>query len=378
MEKIGAFLRKGVAAAVGGAALGATYLADAPKHAHAADSAQAQRPNRIGLCPRLLPTETITFSGLYPAIESRLPLSNFESGQIVEIDPRTMSLSEVREYISNLKILGARVSIYLVGGHCDLGDDCNGLPRSVRLGSTGSWNWNKSERRILDITHPAVLTRLAKGIENGWQLGANYIRIDNLHNPAGSTHPRLPAQMKTIIDLGQDIEDRLRANGTIEPERVTGLVAHNNLVSWQQLIEQGKLSRPPAFLTSERTGQLAALPDFEGDERMKTGRLRPSDVPDIQAGRRLAEHFHIPYSVVEFRRSHDLAHADRTYELPQSYVDAVRRLAGITEVIVIPDESQYVGRAEVFWGPGPKTLPERPDFSAPSLAGRPCVLTPIP
>src|SRR5216684_7324206 len=330
------------------------------------------------LCPRDLPNETIRFSGLYPAIEGKLPISNFQPGQIVEIDPRTMSEAEAREYVSKLKALGARVSIYLVGGHCDLGADCDGLPKSVRLGSTGSWNWDESERRILDITHPAVLARLAKGIEDGWRLGANYIRIDNLHHPAGSTHPRTPAQMKTIIDLGHDIEDRLRADGTIEPERVTGLVAHNNLVAWQRLIEQGSMRRPPAFFTSERTGQLTALPGFEGDARLKGALLSPRDIPDLQAGRRLAEHFQIPYTVVEFRRSHDLGHPGKTYQLPQSYVDAIQHLSEVTEVIVIPDESQYVGRSEVFWGTGPKTLPKSPNLTAPSLAGRACRLMALP
>src|SRR5712692_5808885 len=295
---------------------------------------RARGPVEYNLCARLLPAETIKFAGLYPTIEERLPLSNFGTGQIVEIDPRSMTIREARAYIESLRALGARVSIYLVGGHCDIGADCDGLPSSVQLGSTGSWNWDKTERRIINVTHPAVLDRLAKGIENGWHLGANYVRIDNLHHPAGSTHPRTPSEMQTIINLGHDIEDRLRANGTIEPERVTGLVAHNNLVAWQRLIEQGSMRRPPAFLTSERTAQLAALPDFEGDARMKAGKLSPRDVPEIQAGRRMAEHFQIPYMIVEFRKSHDLARRGQTYKLPQAYVDALRALSGVTEVIV--------------------------------------------
>ena len=345
--------------------------------AAAAAAEEAAKTATAELCPRLLPGETIRFAGLYPAIEARLALANFTAGQVVEIDPHTMSLARARKYVGGLQALGARVSIYLIGGHCEIGPDCDSLPRSVQQGSTGSWNWDKSERRILNVTHPAVLERLAKGIENGWNLGANYIRIDNLHHPAGSAHARTPAEMKTIIDLGQKIEDRMRADGRIEPERVTGLVAHNNLVVWEQLIEQGALRRPPALLTSERTGQLAALAAFEGDDRMKRGALVPPDIPDIQAGRRLAEHFQVPYSIVEFRKSHDLAHFDQTYPLPQSYIDRVQRLSGVTEVIVIPDESQYVGRSEVFWGRGPRTLPKRPDPKAPALPGRACTLMPL-
>ncbi len=352
-----------------------TAYAGGPNETRTAGPARATVEHN--LCGRLLPAETIKFAGLYPTIEERPPLSNFEAGQIVEIDPRSMTAREARAYIESLRALGARVSIYLVGGHCDIGADCKSLPNSVQLGSTGSWNWDKTERRILNVTHPGVLARLAKGMENGWRLGANYIRIDNLHHPAGSTQPRAPAEMQAIIDLGHDIEDRLRANGTIEPGRVTGLVAHNNLVSWRQLIEQGRLRRPPAFLSSERTGQLAALPDFEGDIRMKGSQLLPRDVPDIQAGRRLAEHFQIPYAIVEFRRSHDLARAGQTYELPQTYVNAVLRLSGVTEVIVIPNESRYVGPGEVFWGKGPKALPRRPNSTAPGLPGRACSLAPL-
>ncbi len=385
MENTTTIVRRGISAAAGSIVLTAMHLiaggltqVDDSKEFRAGDVAKARDRHQTEMCARLLPSETIKFSGLYPAIESRLALSSFEPGQVVEIDPRTMSESEARDYIGGLKALGARVSIYLVGGHCDIGDDCDSLPSSVQLGSTGSWNWNQSERRILTITHAAVLARLAKGIENGWRLGANYIRIDNLHHPAGSTHPRTRMQMQAIIDLGENIEDRLRADGTIEPERVTGLVAHNNLVTWEQLIEQGKLRRPPAFFTSERTGQLTALPGFEGDARLKGALLSPRDIPDLQAGRRLAEHFQIPYTVVEFRRSHDLGHPGKTYQLPQSYVDAIQHLSGVTEVIVIPDETQYVGRSEVFWGTGPKTLPKSPNLTAPSLAGRACRLMALP
>jgi hypothetical protein len=329
------------------------------------------------LCPRLLPNETIRFTGLYPAIEDKLPpLDTFQSGQIVEIDPRNISSkAQTLEYISGLKVRGARVSIYLVGGHCELGPDCDNLSKSVRLGSTGSWNWDKEERRILDVTHPAVLARLAQGIENGWRLGANYIRIDNLHHPAGSSRPRTPAEMKTIIDLAFAIEDRLRADRSIEPERVTGVVAHNNLTSWERLITQGKLRRPPAFLASERTAQLAALPGYKGDARMKIGQLSPVEVPDIQAGQRMAEHFQIPYIVVEFDNAHDLANPGHTYRAPRTYVDTIRTLPGVTEVIVIQNEDHYVGRAEVFPGSGPRTLPQNPDLRPSPLSGKMCSLT---
>ena len=110
-------------------------------------------------------------------------------------------------------------------------------------------------------------------------------------------------------------------------------MAHNNLVSWASLIEQGNLRRLPAILTSERTAQLAALPAYQGRRADDGGPAVPLDIPDIQAGRRIAEHFRIPDSIVEFRKSHDLARRGRSYELPAAYVEAARKLAGVTEVI---------------------------------------------
>src|SRR5262249_44292621 len=137
--------------------------ADAPNGSGTAELAQEEVEHKPDLCTRLLPAETIKFTGLYPAIEQRLPLSSFKGGQIVEIDPRTMTPGEARAYVKSLKAFGARVSIYLNGGHCDIDADCDRLPKSVELGSTGSWHWDRSERRILNVTHPSVLSRLAKG-----------------------------------------------------------------------------------------------------------------------------------------------------------------------------------------------------------------------
>ena len=157
--------------------------------ASSATHAASDVPASTACAPWTTPAAT-AFTGLNPAIEGRLPLSTFKPGEVVEIDPRTMPESEARQHIRDLQKLGARVSIYLVGGHCDQGRDCDSLSPDVALGPTGSWNWDKSERRVLDITHPKVLKRLADGIETGWRLGANFVRIDNLHHPAGSTRPR--------------------------------------------------------------------------------------------------------------------------------------------------------------------------------------------
>lgn len=315
----------------------------------------------LGTCS----TDPLPFTGLFPAIESRLSLTHFEPGQVVEIDPRTMSESAAREHIAELQKLGARVSIYLVGGHCDLGADCDSLGPEVRLGATGSWNWDKSERRVLDINHPKVMKRLADGIIGGWKLGANYIRIDNLHFPAGSSEPRTVKQMEQIIDMGQEIEDLLRADGVIEPERPTGLVAHNNLLVWEELVAKRRIRRPPVLLTSERTGQLAPADGYEGDGRMKAGRLSPADVPEIAAGGRLARRLNVPYVIAEFGITHDLANPGRTYVTPQSYIDALAKQPGVTEVNVIPDESQYVGRGRIYKGSGPTTLAASSACAAP-------------
>ena len=308
-------------------------------------------------CPALYPGGTVACAGLFPAIEEKMPLSNFKKGMIVEIDLATMTTAEAREYIPALQKIGARVSIYLVGGHCEKGPDCDALSKKqVKLGPTGSWNWDKSERRILDMVHVAVKERLAKGIVNGFMLGANYIRIDNLHHPAGSTDRRGPDQMRQLIDLVQEIEDQMRADGTIPPDRATGVVAHNNLVVWAGLVEAGKIRRPPALLTSERTAQLVAGDGWNGDAKMKSGTLEPAGIAEIDTGRRLAMRLNVPYSIAEFRNNHDLARRGKFYSLPQTFVEAAAALDGVTEVIVIPSEDHYVGRAEVFAGKGPKVL----------------------
>ena len=170
--------------------------------------------------------------------------------------------------------------------------------------------------------------------------------------------------MLAILDLAHEIEDQLRADGTISADKVTGVVAHNNLVTWEKLVGSAKLRRPPALLTSERTAQLAAGTRWEGDQGMKAGKLKPPDVSDIEAGRRLAARLGVPYTIVEFARTHDLALEDRYYPLPRAYAEAAARLVGVSEVIVMTSEDHYVGRPVVIDGGGPRYLHTKP------LAGR--------
>jgi PAN domain len=314
-------------------------------------------------CPGLYPGGIFQFTGLNPAIEGKAAPEKFKAGEIVEIDPLTMSAAEAKAMIAGLHARGARVSMYHAGGHCVYGraKDCDSL-KGVRLGPTGSWNWDKEEKRILDITHPAVIKRLKSGVETGWRLGLNYVRIDNLHFPAGSREERTSGQMLEIFTAIHDVEDRLRQEGVIPEDLPTGVVAHNNLEVWEQLVGSGQLRRPPVFLTSERTAQLAFKGQgYKGDGLLKAGKLRPTDVPEILAGGRMAEALGIPYTVAEFGISHDLGNKPgATYKLPQAYVDELRQLRGISEVIVIPSETHYVGRGKAYLGPGPRYLPMAP------------------
>jgi hypothetical protein len=122
------------------------------------------------------------------------------------------------------------------------------------------------------------------------------------------------------------------------------------------------LRRPPVFLTSERTAQLAFKGQgYKGDATMKAGQLSPLDVDEISAGRRIALALGIPYTVAEFQISHDLASKPgTTYQLPKSYVDELKLLPGVSDVIVIPSETHYVGRGKSYAGPGPITLAAKP------------------
>ncbi len=332
------------------------------------DAGQTGMPATV--CAQLYPGGMMPFAGLFPAIEERMDVSLFKPHQIVEIDFTTMPETAFRKHVKDLQTLPARVSIYLPGGHCNIANkDCAALERvGIKVGKTGSWNWDKDEKRILNIDHPASIDRLARGAERGWRLGANYIRVDNLHNPAGSQLQRTPAQMKKIFDAIHDVEDRLRQDGTIPPDRPTGVVAHNNLDVWLQLISTGQLRRPPVFVTSERTAQLAFKGQgYKGDTSMKEGALTPEMIEEITAGRRLALKLGLPYSIAEFRTAHDLGgRKEATYPTPQTFIDALHKLPGVTEVIVIPHESQYVGRGDAFPGSGPTTLAAGP---APANAG---------
>ena len=47
-------------------------------------------------CPALYAGGTVAFTGLFPAIEGRMDVSNFRPGQIVEIDPATMPEADAR------------------------------------------------------------------------------------------------------------------------------------------------------------------------------------------------------------------------------------------------------------------------------------------
>ena len=315
-------------------------------------------------CRALYPGGTVAFAGLFPAIEEKMPLTNFKSGMIVEIDLATMSEAEGKSYISGLQRLGARVSIYLVGGHCTTYEnDCAAMEKAgVKFGSTGSWNWDKEERRIYDITHPAFLARVKAGAEKGWRAGANYIRVDNLHYPAGSKEPRNAEAMKVVFGVLHQLEDALRAEGAIPADRPAGIVAHNNLEVWEDMIKQGMLKRPPVFLTSERTAQLALKGQgYKADALMKAGKLHAADHAEISAGRRISSKLGIPYSIAEFQVTHDLGGKQgATYQLPASYVDELKGLPGVTEIIVIPDETHYVGRGKAHAGPGPRTLAAAP------------------
>jgi hypothetical protein len=86
----------------------ASGIAGADEFMHGGDGASAASlfPDRRLPCARPLSppaSGAMRFSGLYPAIEGKVPLSNFRPGQIVEIDPRTMSAAEARSYIKSLR-----------------------------------------------------------------------------------------------------------------------------------------------------------------------------------------------------------------------------------------------------------------------------------
>ena len=55
--------------------------------------------------------------------------------------------------------------------------------------------------------------------------------------------------------------------------------------------------------------------------------------------------------------AHDLGRRGATYVPPIAYAEAVSKVKGVSEVLIIQNESHYVGRDRVIPGSGPRTLP---------------------
>ncbi len=289
------------------------------------------------------------FSGLVLAIEGE-DARTFRGldmrGKIVEIDPIALrgngwNNNRIRQYVSDLKNMGATPQVYLVGGHLQSGRDNLNDPR-FQTGPTGNWRWDGNERRIHNITSPASMERIRQGVADAFSLGIPLIRIDNLHNPGGAAAPRTAAQLKQFADMVHREEDQARARGSIQPNEVAGFTAHNNHVEWEKLVNSGALQRLPVWLTSEKTPQQTG--DYSGDQRAKAGTLTPADIPEIAAAQRMAGRFNLPYAIVDARSMDDAARRGSTYQLPQSYVQALQRLPNVSEVTVLNGESNYSSR----------------------------------
>ncbi|MBS0241859.1 MAG: hypothetical protein JSS20_06755 [Proteobacteria bacterium] len=280
----------------------------------------------------------VAITGYNAAIDiDRFPaLSSVRKGQVVEFNPAP--LADPAGYMRDVALLGAVPEWYWVGLNCLAGTDCDALGAAgVKLGSTGTPEWNKTEKRIYDITHPASLARarveMHRALEAAAEAGSNLLfRIDNLHNLDNPTFDmrdvRSDAEVSTLLNVWFEEVAKLRAAGRLKPSQIVGLTAHNNLAFWSRWIASGRT--PPLVMQLENPTQV---------------------LDELQIGVNLMRDRSIPLIAIEFERGLD-------YVPTPDQIDAVAQKVSLT--IVIADETHYEG-ARTIDGPGPRELGEQFD-----------------
>src|SRR3989442_7929464 len=76
-------------------------------------TADAQSQQQSPLCERPSSGQSIKFSGLYPAIEEPMALSNFAAGQELDVDTKATTAEEARKNIGSLQTPVARTRHFL-------------------------------------------------------------------------------------------------------------------------------------------------------------------------------------------------------------------------------------------------------------------------
>lgn len=282
------------------------------------------------------PPVTLDISHYNADIENFPKLSTVKPGQLVEFNAD--AVPDHAKYLRDIMAKGAIPEWYWVGANCNKGPDCEGLETAkVKLGSTGTAEWNKTEFRIFELNHEAVVDRARREMRRALQAAATAqshlaFRIDNMHDLDDdrfydTRHKRSFADLRAMTDAWASIEDEMRASGELKPTQITGLTAHNNFVFWKTLIAKG--GRPPLVLRIENPTQ------FE---------------PMLAEGISLMRAQKIPLIAVEFEQGH----------LYKPTPEGLKRVASrVSLMMVLANEDTYVGgRSEL--GPGPRRIEWRP------------------
>lgn len=291
--------------------------------------------------------------------DKTLSLSSVRSGHTVEIDPFGHTVP--KGFIKAAQEKGAKVVVYLPGGHCytDGGKDgCDQYSeKGIKFGRTGAVWENKGERRILDQSHPEFVARQEERFLDVFRLGANGSRYDNLHSPEGGSKAT-KEQVEAIYGAFLQARDRFIQAGGKEPKGGFGLVPHNSMPIWEQLINEGKVNPKDIFMLGlERTTQLSGDAD-------------PLNHPEIEAALRIAKRHNLGVAITNFQLEHTKdkqgknkdVNLDDHYPNYQDRVLQAARNAGVkVQITTVPDEDNYYsfdsgGRknASIEWSEIPK------------------------
>lgn len=269
-------------------------------------------------------------------IETYPKLATVKPGQLVEFNAE--AVDDHVAYLREIMAKGALPEWYWVGANCNKGPDCEPLERAkVPLGSTGTAEWNKTEFRIYDLKHPAVVARaeqeMRRALRAAAKAGSHLVfRIDNMHDLDDSRfydteHRRSFAELRAMTDAWTRIENEMRRKGELKPKQITGLTAHNSFAFWKDHIASGR--RPPVVLRIENPTQ------FE---------------PALAEGIAIMQSRKIPLIAVEFEQGH----------LYQPTAADLKRVAErVSLLMILANEDNYIGGRPRL-GPGPRHVVWRP------------------
>lgn len=258
--------------------------------------------------------------------------SGIKAGELVEFFPAAGK--DWAAYIGEVKRKRALPEWYWIGANCEKGNDCDGLVRAgVELTSTGTAEWNKTERRIARLDHPAVVRRAEAEMRRaliaaGKAKSDLAFRIDNMHDLNDRhfydlDHTRAVADLRAMTQAWGRVVEAMRNAGAIARDQAVGLTAHNNFRLWREMMAED--GPAPIVLRIEN----------------------PTQWPkDLAVGLELMRARGLPLIAVEFREGHK-------YRPDPARMAAIQR--DVSLLALMENEDNYQD-GEMRWGAGPKTI----------------------